>query len=129
MNKSEIKKAESQRNEIQENMNEKRYLCKLLIIGDETMSLGDSSKQIHAKREWAFVSTNEISRLLSKTGQSFYEICDYSGEKKWGRYYDIEIFPLTKELEDEYLYMSESNFIKGYREFYERNPEHISEVA
>lgn len=128
MSKSEIRKRELQQVDvINKNMNEKRYLCRMYIVGDESMSFGDANKMIKPKREFAFVSTNEIQVLLKYT-EPFYQICDYTGEKKWGRYRDIEIFPLTEELENAYLDMSESNFIKGYREFYERNPE-ICEVA
>ena len=50
---------DAQVNEIQERMDEKRYLLTICQVGDETMSNGDIDRKVYPRRTYQICSTNE----------------------------------------------------------------------
>ena len=123
-------KKNAQVNEIQENMNEKRYVCTIYETGDELMSSGDRERQIFPRRFYKICSTNELPGVLKFTQESFWThpalLADHSNaneipveEKKWGIYTDVIIEPFTEELEQSYLAGSKDGFFKQQRQFHD----------
>ena len=122
-------KKDAQVNEIQESMDEKRYVLTIYEDGDELMSSGDKERQIFPRRFYKICSTNELPGVLKSTQESFWThpalLADHSNaneipveEKKWGIYTDVIIEPFTEELEQSYLAGSREGFFKKQRQFH-----------
>ena len=120
-------KKDAQVNEIQESMDEKRYVLTIYEDGDELMSSGDKERQIFPRRFYKICSTNELPGVLKSTQESFWThpalLADHSNaneipveEKKWGIYTDVIIEPFTEELEQSYLAGSREGFFKKQRQ-------------
>ena len=121
-----MKKATNQRMARDEQLNKKDYLITATTTGCENMSLGKSERKIFPKLYHATVSLNEIEDYIRRMKRGFWEhpdllddgsnadIIPYE-EKKWGRYSNIVIEPLSEELEKSYLDASSKDFFKIHR--------------
>jgi hypothetical protein len=122
-----MKKATKQRMARDEQLNKKDYLITATTTGCENMSLGKSERKIFPKLYHATVSLNEIEDYIRRMKRGFWEhpdllddgsnadIIPYE-EKKWGRYSNIVIEPLSEELEKSYLDASDIGFFKTHRQ-------------
>jgi len=108
-------------------LNQKDYLITATTTGCEIMSLGKSERKIFPNQYYTTVSLNEIEEYIHRMKRGFWEhpdlLDDRSNadeipheEKKWGRYSNIRIEPLSEELEKSYLSASEEGFFKMHRQ-------------
>ena len=109
-----------------ENLSRKDYLITAYKSGCKIMSFGDHDKMVSPRRFYADVSLNEIEEYIRMMKRGFWEhpdlLADKSNaedipfeEKKWGRYSNIVIEPLSEELEKSYLDASSKDFFKIHR--------------
>ena len=138
-NKSNIpddweKRIVEQNKMIDKNLKRKDYVLTVIQTGCEGMSNGDSNRQLHCRRFFVPVSLEEIPKYIEFMTESFWlspkdmtekEKKKISFEdKKWGKYSNITIEPLSEELEKSYLNGSKKGWFKNYREYSEfRNRE------
>ena len=122
-----MKKATSQSEARDKRLNQKDYLITATTTGCEHMSLGKSERKIFPQLYRATVSLNEIEEYIRMMKRGFWEhpdlLDDRSNaeeipheEKKWGRYSNIVIEPLSAELEKSYLKASDEGFFKTHRQ-------------
>ncbi len=114
-----------QMNEINEQLKKKDYILTVYQTGDKMMSGGDPERQMFFRRFYAVCSLEEIPEYIKFMEQSFWthekglskkEIKNYPFEKKkWGRYRNIIIEPLSEELEKSYLDASAKGFFESHR--------------
>ena len=108
-------------------LNQKDYLITATTTGCEIMSFGKTERKIFPRQHYATVSLNEIEEYIHRMKRGFWEhkdlLDDFSNadeipyeEKKWGRYSNIVIEPLSAELEKSYLNASEEGFFKMHRQ-------------
>ena len=108
-------------------LNQKDYLITATTTGCEIMSFGKTERKIFPRQHYATVSLNEIEEYIHRMKRGFWEhkdlLDDFSNadeipheEKKWGRYSNIRIEPLSEELEKSYLNASEEGFFKMHRQ-------------
>ena len=127
---------EMQMNEITESLNRKDYLLTVCQAGDESMSHGDTEKQVLPKRSYAVCSLMDIPEYIELMKTGFWEHPDLNNpkvenrdipydEKKWGRCYDLTIEPFSEELEKEYLQKSKNGFFKMKRKTSKRRENRI----
>ena len=121
------KKQKEQMEEINEQLKKKDYLLTLYQIGDELMSSGEDERQVEPRRFYQVCSLEEIPEYIKsmktpfwrhKKGLSKKEIKNYPfDDKKWGRYWDVVIEPLSKDLEEDYLKGVKQGFFEDWRRF------------
>ena len=122
--------------DIQEKLNKKDYILTIYQIGDEgLMSGGDYDRQVECRRYFDVCSLLDIQQYIEnmKTGfwkpteegwskkelSSIYgkKLKNYPHEKKkFGKYWNIVIEPLSKELEDSYIDTKSRKFFQGWRD-------------
>ena len=115
---------------INEQLKKKDYILTVHQEGDKSMSRGDRERQVDTRRWYVVCSLEEIPEYISymKTpfwevpnGLSKKEIKDYPFEKKkWGKYWDVIIEPLSEEMEKDYLSGSKDGFFETWREIHKR---------
>ena len=118
-------KVHKQNDGIDENLKKKDYVLTVYETGCEIMSTGDHTRQIPINRFFAVCSLEEIPDYIKKMTNSFWihekdlsekEIKNYPFEKKkWGKYRNVIIEPLSEELEKSYLSASKEGFYKSWR--------------
>ena len=122
-----MKKATSQSEARDKRLNQKDYLITATTTGCEHMSFGKSKRKIFPQLYRVTVSLNEIEEYIRMMKRGFWEhpdlLDDRSNaeeipheEKKWGRYSNIVIEPLSEELEKSYLKASDEGFFKTHRQ-------------
>ena len=122
----EIRKEYRKDNEkIKERLKKKDYILTVYQIGDEMMSHGEYERQVDTRRFYAVCSLEEIPEYISFMKQSFWiheeglskkEIKNYPfKKKKWGRYWNVIIEPLSKDMEGNYLSGSKEGFFETWR--------------
>jgi hypothetical protein len=122
-----MKKATSQSEARDKRLNQKDYLITATTTGCEHMSFGKSKRKIFPQLYRVTVSLNEIEEYIRMMKRGFWEhpdlLDDRSNaeeipheEKKWGRYSNIVIEPLSAELEKSYLKASDEGFFKTHRQ-------------
>lgn len=106
---------------------EKDYILTVYQEGDLTMSGGNPERMVDLRRFYVPVSLSEINDYMKFMTTSFWTHPDMTSgiknekdipfeEKKWGRYSNIVIEPLSEELEKDYVGSSELGFFKHHRE-------------
>ena len=124
--KEMMKKATTQSKARDKRLNQKDYLITATTTGCEHMSFGKSERKIFPQLYRVTVSLNEIEEYIRMMKRGFWEhpdlLADKSNaedipfeEKKWGRYSNIVIEPLSEELEKSYLDASSKDFFKIHR--------------
>ena len=121
------KKQKEQMEEINEQLKKKDYLLTLYQIGDELMSSGEDERQVEPRRFYQVCSLEEIPEYIKSMKTPFWrhekglskkEIKNYPfDDKKWGRYWDVVIEPLSKDLEEDYLKGVKQGFFEDWRRF------------
>ena len=122
-----MKKATNQSEARDKRLNQKDYLITATTTGCEHMSFGKSERKIFPQLYRVTVSLNEIEEYIRMMKRGFWEhpdlLDDRSNaeeipheEKKWGRYSNIVIEPLSEELEKSYLKASDEGFFKTHRQ-------------
>ena len=111
--------------ETKERLKKKDYVLTVFQTGDKGMSNGDYERQVDLKRFYVVCSLEEIPDYIKSMKQSFWtheeglskkEIKNYPFEKKkWGRYKNIIIEPLSEEMEKDYLNGSKEGFFETWR--------------
>ena len=119
------KKQKEQMEEINEQLKKKDYLLTLYQIGDELMSSGEDERQVEPRRFYQVCSLEEIPEYIESMKTPFWrhekglskkEIKNYPFEdKKWGRYWNVVIEPLSKEMEEDYLEGVKEGFFESWR--------------
>ena len=124
--KEMMKKATTQSKARDKRLNQKDYLITATTTGCEHMSFGKSERKVFPNQYYATVALNEIEEYIGMMKRGFWEhpdlLADKSNaedipfeEKKWGRYQNIVIEPLSEELEKSYLDASSKDFFKIHR--------------
>ena len=129
-NKSNIpddweKRIDEQNKRIDKNLKRKDYVLTVYQTGDEGMSSGDRSRQVELRRFYVPVSLEEIPEYIQFMKEPFWlspkdmtekekKKVPYK-DKKWGKYSNIVIEPLSKELEENYLDGSKKGWFEHYR--------------
>jgi len=118
-------KVNKQRDEIGENLKKKDYVLTVYETGCESFSTGDHTRQIPINRFYVVCSLEEIPDYIKKMTSSFWtheegltekEIKNYPFEKKkWGKYRNVIIEPLSEEMEKNYLSASKEGFFETWR--------------
>ena len=121
------KKQKEQMEEINEQLKKKDYLLTIYQTGDELLSDGDYERQVEPRRFYVPCSLEEIPEYIKSMKTPFWrhekglskkEIKNYPFEdKKWGRYWDVVIEPLSKDLEEDYLKGVKQGFFEDWRRF------------
>ena len=119
------KKQKEQMEEINEQLKKKDYLLTLYQIGDELMSSGEDERQVEPRRFYQVCSLEEIPEYIKSMKTPFWrhekglskkEIKNYPfDDKKWGRYWNVVIEPLSKEIEEDYLEGVKEGFFESWR--------------
>jgi hypothetical protein len=123
----EIRKEYRKDNEkIKERLKKKDYILTVYQIGDEMMSHGEYERQVDTRRFYAVCSLEEIPKYIDYMKQPFWthekglskkEIKNYPHEKKkWGKYWNVIIEPLSEELEKNYIDARSRKFFETWRE-------------
>jgi len=121
----EIDKQEKQMDEINKRLKKKDYVLTVYQTGDKIMSNCDHERQIFPNRFYVVCSLEEIPDYIKSMKQPFWthdkglskkEIENYPYEKKkWGRYWNVVIEPLSEEMEKSYLSGSKEGFFESWR--------------
>ena len=121
----EIDKQEKQMDEINKRLKKKDYVLTVYQTGDKMMSNGNRERQVHPRRFYVVCSLEEIPEYINYMKQPFWEheeglsekeIKNYPYEKKkWGRYWNVVIEPLSEEMEKSYLSGSKDGFFESWR--------------
>ncbi|MBC8442630.1 MAG: hypothetical protein H8D80_00410 [Proteobacteria bacterium] len=111
--------------ETRERLKKKDYVLTVYQKGDSVMSCGDPNNMVDVRRFYAVCSLEEIPEYIQYMKQSFWtheegltkkEIKNYPFEKKrWGRYSNVVIEPLSEEMEKSYLDASKKGFFESWR--------------
>ena len=120
-----MKEWEKEKDEINKQLKKKDYILTVHQIGDKEMSSGEHEKQVDTRRFYSVCSLEEIPEYIKWMKEPFWEqpkglskneIKNYPFEKKkWGKYSNVTIEPLSEELEKKYLSASEDGFFKTWR--------------
>jgi len=122
--------------DIQEKLNKKDYILTIYQIGDEgLMSGGDYDRQVECRRYFDVCSLLDIQQYIEKMKTGFWvpreegwskkelssvygkKLKNYPHEKKkFGKFWNIVIEPLSKELEDSYIDPKSRKFFQGWRD-------------
>jgi len=127
------KDLDTQRNEVEETLNEPRYLLSIYEGGDVTFTNGDSEKMVSYKRNYEpNCSMQEVAERIKTIGEPFWRhpmlrdgmseeeqqsSCPFD-ERRWGIVENIHINPMTEKLVDYFLYENEKGTFDKYRQFY-----------
>ena len=135
--KNEFEEWKKEADEIEKRLKKKDYVLTIYQKGDNLMSCGDHERQVLPRRFFAVCSLEEIPEYISSMRQSFWEhekglskkeIKNYPYEKKkWGRYWDVRIEPLSAQMEQEYLSASKEGFFANWRELMDDEEEDVKE--
>ncbi len=116
--------------EIKERLKKKDYVLTVYQTGDFGMSNGNHEREVTSRRFWVVCSLEEIPEYIKYMKQPFWEhesslsqkeIKNYPSEKKrWGRYWNVVIEPLSEELEKNYLSGSKDGFFESWRRIHQR---------
>ena len=111
--------------QINEQLKKKDYVLTVYQTGDEMMSLSNRERQVNPCRFYVVCSLEEIPEYIEymkkpywehEDGLSKKEIKNYPYEKKkWGKYWNIVIEPLSEEMEKNYLSASKDGFFESWR--------------
>ena len=122
-----------QRDLINEQLQRKDYILTVYQIGDKSLSNGDPERQVRMTNWYVVCSLEEIPNYIKKMKTSFWyppkglsekERKDYPFEKKkWGKYWNVVIEPLSEEMEKSYLSGSKEGFFESHRRIHQRNTE------
>ena len=123
--KKDYKERLKQSDEIDERLKKKDYVLTVYETGDYAMSCGDYERQVLPNRFYTVCSLEEIPDYINWMKQPFWncekglskkEIKNYPFEKKkWGRYWNVIIEPLSEEMEKSYLSASKDGFFESWR--------------
>ena len=121
----EMDEIDKQCDEIDEQLKKKDYVLTVYQTGDTILSHGKPERQVKSNRYYVVCSLEEIPDYIKSMKTPFWrhdkglskkEIKDYPYEKKkWGRYYNVIIEPLSEELEKDYLSGSQEGFFETWR--------------
>ena len=110
---------------IKEQLKKKDYVLTVYQTGDESLGSGDPKNMVDIRRFYAVCSLEEIPEYIKWMKQPFWtheeglskkEIKNYPFEKKkWGRYKNVIIEPLSEEMEKNYLSASKEGFFESWR--------------
>jgi hypothetical protein len=116
---------DEQYNKIDEQLKKKDYVLTVYQTGDKNMSLGDYEREVTPNRFYVVCSLEEIPEYIKFMKQPFWtheeglskkEIKNYPYEKKkWGKYRNVIIEPLSEEMEKNYLSASKEGFFETWR--------------
>ena len=126
------KEYHKQIDEINERLKKKDYILTVYQIGDKLMSGGDYEKQMRKYKFYVPCSLEEIPNYIKWMKEPFWipeekglskkEIKNYPFEKKkWGRYWNVRIEPLSEEMEKNYLSASKEGFFETWRRIHQRD--------
>ena len=114
-----------QSDDIEEQLKKKDYVLTVYQTGDDLMSSGDYERQVFPNRFYVVCSLEEIPEYIKWMKEPFWtheeglskkEIKNYPYEKKkWGRYWNVIIEPLSEEMEKNYLSASKDGFFESWR--------------
>ena len=115
-----------------EHQKTQNYLLTIFTVGCKLMSGGNTKREVLPQRSYTVVSVNEIDQYTKFLKQPFWTHPNVDEntsedeqndipfeEKKWGRYSNIIIEPLSKDLEESYLNKVKEGFFEPYRNYYE----------
>ena len=118
-------------NQMLEHQKTQKYLLTIFECGCKLMSGGDREREILPQRYYKVVSVNEIDEYTQFLKTSFWRHPNVDknttekeknkipfDEKKWGRYSNIIIEPLSKDLEENYIKGVEDGFFELQRSLY-----------
>ena len=121
--------------EINERLKKKDYVLTVYQTGDTILSHGNPERQVFPNMYYAVCSLEEIPEYIEYMKKPFWEheeglskkeIKDYPYEKKkWGKYWNIVIEPLSEELEESYLGASKKGFFKSWREIHQSESDEV----
>ena len=121
--------------EINERLKKKDYVLTVYQTGDESMSNGDWERQVSLRRFYVVCSLEEIPDYIKSMKTPFWthdkglskkEIENYPyEEKKWGKYRNVIIEPLSEELEKSYLGASKKGFFKSWRRIHQSESDEV----
>jgi|TARA_B110000211_G_scaffold94245_1_gene109920 hypothetical protein len=126
------KEVDTQRNQVEETLNEPRYLLSIFESGDVVMSSGDRERQVSPNRSYLpNCSMQEVAEHIKSIGESHWRhpmlktgMSEKSKsaipfeEKQWGIVRDINIYPMTEYMEEKIKGKIERGFFKNYRRMY-----------
>ena len=103
LNYDEYKKQKQRQKEY---VKEKKYLVYIEYVGDVVFP---KDEQLLSQRQFEVVSLEEIPQLITNIQ------CPFTVKGRVGLFGEMKIFPLTEELEKEYLNHSKEGRIKTWR--------------
>jgi hypothetical protein len=117
------------RDEINQRLKQKDYVLTVYQTGEKMMSGGEWERMVSPQRFYKVCSLKEIPDVIKFMKTSFWHHPDLKDgmserqknkipyeEKKWGIYSHIDITPLTKEKEEQFLKDIESGFLQTWRD-------------
>ena len=121
---------------IKEQLKKKDYVLTVYQTGDESLGSGDPKNMVDIRRFYAVCSLEEIPEYIKWMKQPFWipeeqglskkEIKNYPFEKKkWGRYKNVIIEPLSEEMEKNYLSASKEGFFESWRMFHQSESDEV----
>ena len=123
------KRFDKQMDEIKERLKKKDYVLTVFQTGEFSMSRGDHEREVPLRRFYVVCSLEEIPEYIKYMKQPFWlhdknltkkEIKNYPFEKKrWGRYYNVVIEPLSEEMEKDYIGSSKLGFFESWRRIHQ----------
>ena len=121
----EMDEIHKQCDEIDEQLKKKDYVLTVYQIVERMLSHGDPERQVKTNRFYVVCSLEEIPEYIEYMKKPFWEVpnClskkeikNYPYEKKkWGRYWNVVIEPLSEEMEKSYLSGSKEGFFESWR--------------
>jgi hypothetical protein len=121
--------------ETNERLKKKDYVLTVYQTGDEMMSRGEYEREVDTRRFYAVCSLEEIPEYIEYMKKPFWtheeglskkEIKNYPHEKKkWGKYWNVIIEPLSEELEKNYLSASKEGFFETWRMFHQEESDEV----
>jgi hypothetical protein len=130
--KERSEKSHKLRDEIDQRLKQKDYLLTVIQEGETMMSCGNPEKMVYPQRFYDVCSLEEIPEMIKFMKQPFWRHPDLKDgmskkevskipfeEKEWGIYSHIDITPLTKEKEEQFLKDVESGFLQSWRDIEE----------
>ena len=131
----EMDEIDKQIDEINERLKKKDYILTVYQTGDKVMSHGNHEREVHSRRFYVVCSLEEIPKYINWMKQPFWthekglskkEIKNYPYEKKkWGRYWNVIIEPLSEELEKNYLSASKDGFFESWRMIHQSESDEV----
>ena len=119
--------------EIKERLKKKDYVLTVYQTGDFGMSNGNHEREVSTRRFWVVCSLEEIPEYIKYMKQPFWEhessltekeIKNYPSKKKrWGRYWNVVIEPLSEEMEKDYIGSSKLGFFESQRRLHKMETE------